>query len=200
MCTYFSQVEKQTPFPDNQVYYRTNVKNSLVPRNRFIQPKWGKELMGRKRLGCSWTWEIRQKCVCVGGVGRVLQQWHLPSRVDSSFPGGSLGHCYLSFLLFPGWLISCSRDLVQILKELISLIGFIIIPLLGRDPHGSSARLRGEFGTHTVYSMTMPHAPPGSNNNLDLLSWTPQLWDVEGNRSPVHHILGSCKRDSPPSS
>ena len=62
-----------------------------------------------------------------GWVGRVLQQWHLPSRVDSSFPGGSLGHCYLSFLLFPGWLISCSRDLVQILKELISLIGSLLL-------------------------------------------------------------------------
>ena len=65
MCTCFSQGEEQTPFPDNQVYYWTNVKNSLIPRNSFIQPKWGKELMGRKHLGCSWIWEIRQKHVCV---------------------------------------------------------------------------------------------------------------------------------------
>lgn len=66
MCTYFSQGEVQTPFPDNKVYYRINVKKSWIPRNRFMQPKWGKELMGRKHLGCSWVWEIRQKRVCWG--------------------------------------------------------------------------------------------------------------------------------------
>lgn len=119
------------------------MKDSLVSRNIFIQTKEEKGLL----LGDTWTAPGSGKAGKKQGGssnGFCLSGW------SSSFSG----HCNLSPLL--PWL---SSFLAQILKELISLIWFIIISLLGRHPRGSSARLTNNFRAHTVYSLTMPPCP-----------------------------------------
>ena len=136
-------------------------------RNRFIQTKGGKELIARKHLGCSWIWKAQQETWWRRGAPAMA----------SAFQGGFVFLWWLIWsllLVIPtsplAWLISCSRDLVQILKELISLIWLIIILLSGRELHGSLARLTYEFCANTVCSMTTPPAPPCTKNNLELLS------------------------------
>lgn len=108
--SHFSQREEQTPSPDIKVYCRIYAKCSLVPRNRFIQTKWGKELIARKRLSCSWIWKAQQETWWRRGA----------LAMASVFQGGFVFLWWLIWsllLVIPvsplAWLVSCSRDLLK---------------------------------------------------------------------------------------
>lgn len=64
-----------------------------------FKPSEGKSLL----LGNAWAAPGSGKPSKKHGGGGALRQWLLFFRVDSSFSGGSFGHCYLSFLFLP-WL------------------------------------------------------------------------------------------------
>lgn len=136
--------------------------------------------MARKHLSCSWIWEASQET-------GWLSQWFLSFRMDLVF------FSWLTWALLLGistclllWLISCSRNLAQI------LIWLIINPLLGRRPQGSLARLRNEPCAYPVYSMTTHPCP---KNHIELLSWTPWLERAFG--CGRHHVSSVSALRSP---